>query len=180
MRRFHAIESLKIFILSQPPAIVFLLCLFSFIIVLSSFTGYINNHNVDNPDEIDWNIFRDRLASLEYCFKYPADNNKLENNVKNYAQNIETYKYDLTFDVNYLGNLTALHNLDILSGSIDGFLIGLEKGKLDVKFQIDGIKYSDIDCKDKIAKDCSNFIIDGCVTLESSMPIFPKTKFVLL
>jgi hypothetical protein len=64
MRRFHYLESLKLYLITQPPAVVFLLCLLSFIAVLCSFTSYISDHNVDNPDEMDWNVFRERLASL--------------------------------------------------------------------------------------------------------------------
>lgn len=132
MRRLHLIENLKVFVYTQPPAVVFLLCLFSFIIVLSSFNGYISEHNVDNPDEMDWNVFRERIASLEYCVKYPEKPDLTESAVKSgskliHHDNVETYQYDLTFNLNYNGNVTRLLDLEFLGGAVDGFLIGLEK-----------------------------------------------------
>lgn len=135
MRRFYLIDSIKFYIISQPPAIVFLLCLLSFIIVLSSFNGYISKHNIDNPDELDWNLFRERMASLEFCVKYPEkiSPNKIENSNSNKVEShgdeeTETHKYDLTFNVVYQGNLSGLFDLDFLAGSIDGFLMGIDKG----------------------------------------------------
>jgi len=39
--------------------------------------------------------------------------------------------------------------------------------------------FNEKECKKSLKVKCSNFIIDGCVTLESSMNIFPKTKYLI-
>jgi hypothetical protein len=182
MRRFHLFENFKIFISTQPPAVIFLICLLSFIVVLSSFAGYINDHNIYNPDETDYNTFRERIASLEYCVKYPDDNkNILNNNKNNKISNInldlETIQYDLTFNIIYSNaNRSNLFNLNLLTGKIDGFLIGLDKVDLDFRLDINDVSLNNEECVNKIT--CKSFLINGCATLQSSTKkIFPKTKF---
>jgi hypothetical protein len=182
MRRFHLFENFKIFISTQPPAVIFLICLLSFIVVLSSFAGYINDHNIYNPDETDYNTFRERIASLEYCVKYPDDNkNILNNNKNNKISNInldlETIQYDLTFNIIYNNaNRSNLFNLNLLTGKIDGFLIGLDKVDLDFRLDINDVSLNNEECVNKIT--CKSFLINGCATLQSSTKkIFPKTKF---
>lgn len=59
----------------KPPTIVFLVCLLTFIFVLFSFILYLKAYDVKNPDELDWNIFREKMASLDYCIKYPQHGN---------------------------------------------------------------------------------------------------------
>ena len=124
-----------------------------FIVVLSSFAGYINDHNIYNPDETGYNTFRERIASLEYCVKYPDDNkNILNNNNNNKISNInldlETIQYDLTFNIIYNNaNRSNLFNLNLLTGKIDGFLIGLDKVDLDFRLDINDISLNNEECE---------------------------------
>ena len=55
----------------KPPVLVFTICLLSFVLVLASFIVYIKTHEINNPDELDWNHFREKMALLDYCVKYP-------------------------------------------------------------------------------------------------------------
>lgn len=72
MRRINIAENFKNCIASKPPTVLFVVCLISFIIVLSSLMDYILRHEIKNPDELDWNTFREHMAGLEYCVKYPT------------------------------------------------------------------------------------------------------------
>ncbi len=72
MGRFSIRNSIKSYFISKPPTLTFLFCLLSFIFVLGFFIIYVKTHDVHNPDEIDWNIFREKMASLDYCVKYQS------------------------------------------------------------------------------------------------------------
>jgi hypothetical protein len=76
MRRIIVIENLKNFIITKPPTVLFLACLFSFIVVLSSYMEYLKTTHepVANPDELDWNTFRQKLSRLDICVALPASN----------------------------------------------------------------------------------------------------------
>ncbi len=73
MRRLNIAENLKNCIASKPPTVLFVVCLISFIVVLSSLMDYILRHDIKNPDELDWNTFREHMAGLEFCVKYPSN-----------------------------------------------------------------------------------------------------------
>ncbi len=72
MGRIGLRHNVKSYFLSKPPTLTFLACLLSFILTLAYFIVYIKTHDVHNPDEIDWNIFREKMASLDYCVKYQS------------------------------------------------------------------------------------------------------------
>jgi hypothetical protein len=74
LRRLVMIDNLKNFILTKPPTVLFLACLFSFIVVLSSYMEYLKTttEGVANLDELDWNTFREKLARLDFCIQLPA------------------------------------------------------------------------------------------------------------
>jgi hypothetical protein len=70
-RKFNLYESIKLFFLTKPPTVIFICCLLSFIFVLLSLSNYIDKHEINNPDQVDWNIFMENMATLGYCIKYP-------------------------------------------------------------------------------------------------------------
>lgn len=75
MRRITVLENLKNFIVAKPPAVLFLVCLFSFIVVLSSFIEFLKTSDtpIPNPDELDWNAFRLQLSQLDFCLPVPGE-----------------------------------------------------------------------------------------------------------
>ena len=78
MRRLNLVESFINFVGSKPPAFIFLICILSFIIILGSFVDYIKRNPIRNPDDMDWNVFRGRMASLDFCIKYSAPSETIE------------------------------------------------------------------------------------------------------
>ena len=74
MRHLSISHNTRTLLKSKPPTVVFLVCLLCFVLVLFMFIAYVRTHDVHNPDEIDWNIFREKMASLDYCVKYPTQN----------------------------------------------------------------------------------------------------------
>jgi hypothetical protein len=77
MRRGNILESLKYFIASKPPIIVFITCLICFFIILAVLMIYLNTHEIKNPDIIDWNTFKESLSSLQFCIKLTNEQNNL-------------------------------------------------------------------------------------------------------
>ena len=89
MGRISISNNVKTYFISKPPTLVFVICLISFILILAYFIVFVKTHQVHNPDELDWNIFREKMASLDYCVKYQSQvkNNKTKN------QQIDGKKY---------------------------------------------------------------------------------------
>ena len=91
-RRINVAENLANFISSKPPTVVFLVCLICFLIVLGSLTDYVKHNEVRNPDEQDWNTFRQKMAELDFCVKYPSDKDvddrKVNLNVESIGKNL--------------------------------------------------------------------------------------------
>lgn len=166
----------------KPPVLVFLACLVCFVLVLISFVGYINNYEVHNPDELDWNVFRERMASLDYCVKYPNQYPKsmVTKQPSKSAEKKNSYTYDLTIEVGYWGKLEELKNLKTIDGKIDGLFIGKEKEILDIQFQIHKVEKDPANFCDKRLlnekNECHDYLVSGCVLLTASERIFPKTQ----
>ena len=97
MGRISISNNVKTYFISKPPTLVFVICLISFILILAYFIVFVKTHQVHNPDELDWNIFREKMASLDYCVKYQSQvkNNKTKN------QQIDGKKY---FKIEFLKN----------------------------------------------------------------------------
>lgn len=181
MRRFSLSKGGTVVRNGKPPTIMFLVCLLAFVLVLISFIFYLKAYDLRNPDELDWNNFREKMASLDYCLKYPLHGAKYiqEESHPHSSETENSYFYDLTFDTDYWGSLDELKNLKVLEGSIDGFLFGKEKETLDIKFQIQSIKKNPVSsCNRRIIndKECHEYLISGCVSLTALTSIFPKTQ----
>ena len=88
-RRLHIFENLLDFFSSRPPTVVFLACLFSFIIVLVILSDFVNKNEIRNLDEEDWNTFREKMAEFDYCIKYPTGQQAEENKININAQILE-------------------------------------------------------------------------------------------
>lgn len=71
MSRIRIIDKIKSYFCSDPPGVIFFLCVLAFILILGSFMLFISQEKVRNPDELDWNAFERKLADLDYCFKSP-------------------------------------------------------------------------------------------------------------
>ncbi|CAF0708139.1 unnamed protein product [Brachionus calyciflorus] len=186
MRRFSFGENLKHFIKTNPPGVVFLVCILTFIIILSSYMDYINRNQIRNPDELDWNAFRRKMAELDYCFKFPTKPN-IDENSENKSpidyfiidKSKKSYSYPVVFNMHFDGNKSELEKLDFFSTKIKGFLIGLEKEEFDVNFQVSetSLLYDD-ECTKNIllGKQCYKYTINGCLTFSGFSKLFKKTK----
>ena len=85
MRRLYISERFKLFLSSKPPLITFLLCLLGFMLSMLSFLIYVDNYaeQIANPDEVDWNVFKEHLSRLEFCIMPPLLNELLDDeNIK--------------------------------------------------------------------------------------------------
>ncbi len=180
MPKISISQNTKTFFKTKPPTVLFLVCLLSFILVLLSLIAYVRTTDIHNPDEIDWNIFREKMASLDYCVKYPSQTSSVTTHTKNLnLEKKNTYFYELTFDIDYWGSLEGLKNLKTLVGKIDGFFIGREKEMLDIEFQIHKIFKNPVNSCDKRIindKECHEYLISGCASLTASTRLFPKTQ----
>ena len=88
-RRINFVENLVEFFSAKPPTVVFLICLFSFIVVLASLSDFIKNNEIRNIDEEDWNTFREKMAELNYCIKYQTEKELDENKININAQIVQ-------------------------------------------------------------------------------------------
>ncbi len=183
MGKISISHNTKTLLKSKPPTVLFLVCLLSFVLVLLTFILYVRTNDIHNPDEIDWNIFREKMASLDYCVKYPTQNTPsgVTAPASTPREKRNSYFYELTFDIDYWGSLRELKNLKTLEGKIDGLFIGREKESLDIEFQINKIIKNPVNSCDKRIvneKECHEYLISGCVSLTASTRVFPKTQFV--
>lgn len=83
MTRIRIIDKIRRHVISNPPSVIFTLCLVVFIFVLSSLVLFVDQNQLRNPDEFDWNAFESNLADLDFCFKLP--------------QTLKTEKEDMVF-----------------------------------------------------------------------------------
>lgn len=181
MRRAGFLDNFKSFLTSNPPGVIFLACIFSFIVVISSFMGYIDRNKIRNPDELDWNAFRRKMAELDYCFKFPT---KLTSSDKSQDYFVidkskKSYSYPVIFNMHFNGNKSELDSLSFYSGRIDGFLIGIDKEKFDVNFQIGetSLLYDEECTKNLLlGKECFKYTVKGCLTFTGFSKLFKKTK----
>ncbi len=88
-RRINFVENLVDFISSKPPTVVFVCCLFSFIVVLVILSDFVKHNEIRNIDEEDWNTFREKMTDFDFCVKYPSGQQVDESNVNINAQILE-------------------------------------------------------------------------------------------
>lgn len=62
-------ENLKSFAYHRPPFVIFLVCLLLFAIALISLGIYIQNHDVRNYEEKDWNDFLQGFSQQQFCIQ---------------------------------------------------------------------------------------------------------------
>jgi hypothetical protein len=190
-RRLNFFENLKDFVSSKPPTVVFLVCLFSFVVVLASLSSFVNHNEIRNVDEEDWNAFRDRMTEIDFCIKYPKENEPLVRKTNLNAQLIketlmESFSYDVTFIIDYGGNKSEIESSAELNGVLKGFHLGLQKSEkseiIQVDFKIGSVKPTveakDPECAQRIykGKKCFRLLVNGCMTLTGLASIFPKTN----
>lgn len=71
MTRLRIIDKIRRHVSSNPPSVIFTVCLVAFVFVLCSLALYVDQNQLRNPDEFDWNAFERNLADLDFCFKLP-------------------------------------------------------------------------------------------------------------
>jgi len=73
-------ENFRNFLVNKPPAVVFLICLFCFIVILSSFIDYVQKYEIINPDEFYSDRLRTKISELDFCIKHPFEKISTSNN----------------------------------------------------------------------------------------------------
>jgi hypothetical protein len=96
-RRINFVENLVDFISSKPPTVVFVCCLFSFIVVLVILSDFVKHNEIRNIDEEDWNTFREKMTEFDFCVKYPSGQQNEEINVNINAQILEKNLMSVNF-----------------------------------------------------------------------------------
>ncbi|RNA20857.1 transmembrane protein -like [Brachionus plicatilis] len=179
MGRIKIIDNLRSYVSSDPPGVIFILCILAFILVLSSFMQFVSKNKVRNPDELDWNAFERKLADLDYCFKLPNPETDTREEIFLINNTVKSYSYPVTFSINLESNKTDLDKLVFLYGKIDGFLIGLDKENFDVNLKINEKSLNSHECNQNFFanKPCFKYTFTGCLTFSGFSKNFKKTKF---
>lgn len=192
MRRLYLNDRFKLFLATKPPLVTFLVCLVSFIFVMISFRVYIDyTEQIANPDEADWNVFTKSLSKLDFCISMPVAMGEEEKNQKpeggqssdtivQFEPNVAlaNFSYNLDLDMEFYGNMSELKQISVLSGKIDSFLLGLKKNNLIFNMSVNEVSLNqNEDCNRNLLlkQTCSHYIISGCVTLTSTLDMFPRT-----
>ncbi len=127
-------EAIKSFVVAKPPSFLFFLCLIAFFVVLCILMGYIDTHDIRNPDITDWNAFKKSLASLHYCIKTPYageenDINSIQTQMKPDPMALDhriSHSFEVLLNIEFVDTLSNLENLTQLFGQIHGYEIGLQ------------------------------------------------------
>ena len=65
---------LRNFLLSKPPMVVFIVCLFAFAFTTLSLSFYVSHtDNIPNPDILSWNSLLKKISTLEFCIQHPEN-----------------------------------------------------------------------------------------------------------
>ena len=78
------------FLLSKPPMMVFIFCLFAFAFTTLSLSFYVTHSDkIPNPDILSWNSLLIRISKLEFCLQPPAANISVPNPAVNQTSDLD-------------------------------------------------------------------------------------------
>ncbi|XP_013781796.1 transmembrane protein 248-like [Limulus polyphemus] len=107
----HPFQSFRGLTITQPPLLVFTLCLMAFGVTMVVLAYVVGENEITDPEDImDWNIFLKRLTELEMCVEKEA---MINSSRLSALRNLQSPEYT-TFDFSQTSNLTAIGNSSVL------------------------------------------------------------------
>ncbi|XP_071848399.1 transmembrane protein 248-like [Apostichopus japonicus] len=177
-------ENLKSFAYHRPPFIIFLVCILLFAVALISLGIYIQNHDVRNYEDKDWNDFFEDFSQQQFCIPLKDGIQRREaplNALGSTTQESITDSFNLNSNVSFSVNLELhladssmlqqLVGLTSLSSTVPAIQIKLNKkyDEVDMTFHLT----QPIELPSCEGKTCSPSKVAACVTLGVTQKALP-------